>query len=46
MRKEYRDFKVRQIADQRCTELPFSKKNHLTIEDYTKMFKKFSEALP
>ncbi|MBN9297695.1 MAG: YafY family transcriptional regulator [Filimonas sp.] len=46
MRKEYRDFKVRQITGQRCTDLPFSKNNHLTIEDYTKMFKKFSEALP
>jgi len=37
LRNEYRDFKVNNILKVKCTEIPFSKAEHLPLNDYMKM---------
>ena len=37
LRNEYRDFKVSSILNINCTEIPFKKKEHISLNDYMKM---------
>ena len=37
LRNEYRDFKVERIANIRCTEVPFKKQEHMSLNDYMKL---------
>lgn len=36
LRNEYRDFKVSQILNIKCTDIPFKKQEHLALNDYMK----------
>jgi predicted DNA-binding transcriptional regulator YafY len=37
LRNEYRDFKVNNIINVKCTEIPFIKSEHMALNDYMKM---------
>lgn len=37
LRREYRDFKVNNIINVKCTEVPFIKSEHMALNDYMKM---------
>jgi predicted DNA-binding transcriptional regulator YafY len=37
LRNEYRDFKVNNILNIKCTEIPFKKTEHMLLNDYMKM---------
>lgn len=37
LRNEYRDFKVNNIIEVKCTEIPFIKREHMALSDYMKL---------
>lgn len=37
LRNEYRDFKVTNILNVKCTEIPFTKSEHMSLNDYMKL---------